>query len=226
MRLADFLEAEAASIPAEWVAFAGGSGPAGAGMDVEALRDHAAAMLADIAADLRTPQTGAAQAAESRGAARSYGADAHCAGPVGREPADTAAEVHGAGRAESGFTLGAMVAEYRALRASVIRLWTAANGSLTGADRDDLIRFNEAVDQALAESVTRYTQDLDESREMFLAILGHDLRTLLGAIIMASRFMLDTGELPELHAALTARIAVASSAEAGTTFTVHLPRGL
>jgi signal transduction histidine kinase len=46
---------------------------------------------------------------------------------------------------------------------------------------------------------------------MFLAILGHDLRTPLGAIIMSSRFMLDTEELPEPHAALTARIVSSST---------------
>jgi signal transduction histidine kinase len=99
-----------------------------------------------------------------------------------------------------------MVAEYRALRASVIRLWTRANGGLTGDDIEDLMRFNEAIDQALAESITRYTQDVDRSKEMFVAILGHDLRTPLGAITMASRFMLETGELAEPHRGLTTRI--------------------
>jgi hypothetical protein len=59
--------------------------------------------------------------------------------------------------------------------------------------------------------VTRYTQDIDESKEMFLAILGHDLRTPLGASLMASRFMLETGELPEPHATLAARIASSST---------------
>jgi len=200
VRLADFLATNVEPILAEWVAFAAASGPAGAAMDRAALRDHAGAMLAVIAADLRTPQTDAEQADKAHG---------HAAPRPDR--ADTAVEVHGAGRAERGFTLGAMVAEYRALRASVIRLWTAANGSLTGADLDDLLRFNEAIDQALAESITRYTHDLEQSKDMFLAILGHDLRTPLGASLMASRFMLDTGELAEPHATLTARIASSST---------------
>jgi signal transduction histidine kinase len=99
-----------------------------------------------------------------------------------------------------------MVSEYRALRASVIRLWTKANGTLTGADIEDLMRFNEAIDQASAESIARFTQDLDESKEMFLAILAHDLRTPLGAVIMSSQFMLDTEELKEPHLTLAARI--------------------
>jgi signal transduction histidine kinase len=164
-------------------------------MDITGLRDHAQAMLEVFVTDLRTPQTAAEQTAKSRG-----NAEPHAPG------ADTAAEVHGAGRADSGFTIGEMVSEYRALRASVIRLWTKANGSLTGADLEDLMRFNEAIDQSLAESVTRYTEGIDRSREIFLAILGHDLRTPLGAVMMGSQFMLDTGELAEPHLTLTTRI--------------------
>jgi K+-sensing histidine kinase KdpD len=99
-----------------------------------------------------------------------------------------------------------MVAEYRALRASVIRLWMKGKGKVTPTDLDDLTRFNEAVDQALAESVARFTEDLDHSKEMFLAILGHDLRTPIGAVLTSAKFMLETKELKEPHLTLTSRI--------------------
>ena len=92
-----------------------------------------------------------------------------------------------------------MVSEYRALRASVIRLWTKAQGEITPTELEDLTRFNEAIDQSLAESISRFTQDLDHSKEMFLAILGHDLRTPLGAVMMSAEFMLETQELKEPH---------------------------
>jgi signal transduction histidine kinase len=49
-----------------------------------------------------------------------------------------------------------------------------------------------------------------ESKEMFIAILGHDLRTALGAIITSATFMLDLDELREPYRTLTARIASSS----------------
>ena len=196
MRLADFIEQHSEPILVEWEAFAATTGPAGLAMDAKALRDHALGMLKTIVVDLRTPQTDAEGIEKSKGMS-----DAQPSHP------DTAAEVHGAGRAQSGFSVGEMVSEYRALRASVIRLWVAECGRLEGDDLRDLMRFNEAIDQALAESTTRYTEDLDHSKEMFLAILGHDLRSPLGAVVMASQFMIETGDLVEPNLTLTTRIA-------------------
>jgi signal transduction histidine kinase len=166
-------------------------------MDLKALRDHASEMLHEIVADLRTPQTDAQQTEKSKGNADSSPASAD----------DTAAEVHGSGRAESGFSVGEMTSEYRALRASVIRLWTREQGSLTGADLDDLMRFNEAIDQSLAESISRYTQDIDRSREMFVAILGHELRSPLSVVLTGSQFMVERGKLDEQDLVVANRVA-------------------
>ena len=200
MRLADFITLNREPILAEWEAFARTCTPASGAMDIVGLRDHANEMLAVIAADLRKPQDERARSEKSKGKAPDDGAGA-----------PTAAEEHGAGRAESGFTVGQMVSEYRALRASVTRLWTRSRGELGAADLDDLTRFNEAVDQSLAESLSRYTEDLDHSKEMFLAILGHDLRTPLGAVSTSAQFMLDTQELKEPILTLTSRIASSSA---------------
>jgi signal transduction histidine kinase len=196
VRLADYIEGNVDTILSEWVAFAETCGPMAGTMDVVALRDHAAAMLSNIVTDLRTPQSARQQADKAKGIVAA-GDDLL---------PDTAAEVHGAGRAESGFTVGEMVSEYRALRASVIRLWTKSEGSLTGDDLEDLMRFNEAIDQSLAESVSRYTEDVDRSKDMFVAILGHDLRSPLGAVLTASQFMLETAELNEPQRTLMTRI--------------------
>ena len=200
MRLADFILTNRAKILAEWQAFAETCTPAAGSMNIAALSDHAGEMLTVIAEDLKTPQDGREQADKSKGLA-----------PAAENDVRTAAEKHGTGRAESGFTMEQMVAEYRALRASVIRLWTKEQGEITHTDLEDLTRFNEAIDQALAESTARFTGDLDHSKEMFLAILGHDLRTPIGAVMTSAKFMLDTQELTEPHLTLTTRIVSASN---------------
>ena len=189
MRLSEFMLSHREEILSEWVAFARSCLPTANGMDLAMLRDHASEMLDTIAADLDTPQTKLEQVDKAEGKS-----DAE---PDSEAP-DTAAQSHGAARAECGFTVEHMVSEYRALRATVIRLWIEATGELTRKDLDDLVRFNEAIDQALAESTSRFTQDLDHSKEMFLAMLGHDLRTPLGAIIGSAHIMVNTKDLPEV----------------------------
>jgi signal transduction histidine kinase len=198
MLLSDFILANREPILVEWEAFARTCKPASDTMDIVALRDHADAMLTVIAADLATPQSSHEQAEKSKGKEDS-------------SDSTTAAAEHGADRAGSGFTVEQMVSEYRALRASVVRLWIATRANSTPEDLEELTRFNEAIDQALAESVFQYTQELERSKEMFLAILGHDLRTPLSAVFTSSRFMLESRELVEPHLTLTSRIA--SSAE-------------
>src|SRR3712207_1245035 len=110
-RLSHFIREHTEEILAEWEAFARAL-PMGGAMDIEALRDHAKDMLGVIADDLDTPQTSAQQADKATGKS-----------DAAEDGVTTAAQWHGAGRAESGFTVGQMVAEFRALRASVIRLW-------------------------------------------------------------------------------------------------------
>lgn len=194
MRLHDFIDDHRERILEEWESFARTVSPASGTMDVVALRDHADEMLTVIAADLRTAQNPYQQSEKSKGRSSDTGSVV------------TAAEEHGAARAESGFTVEEMVAEYRALRASVLSLWTRETGELTGEHIGDLIRFNEAIDQSLSESVTEFNENVEEAKEMFLAILGHDLRTPLGAICTSAQFMVDTGELQEPHLSLTTRI--------------------
>lgn len=200
MHLSEFIVSNREPILSEWEAFARSCAPASGSMDIAALRDHANEMLTVIATDLETPQDKSEQKEKSKGNA-----------PSAEINGATAAEEHGAGRAESGFSVDQMVAEFRAMRASVIRLWTKSQGGIAASDIDDLTRFNEAIDQSLAESVSRYTRDLDNSKEMFLAMLGHDLRSPLGAVIMSAEFILETKELEEPHLTLVSRIASSST---------------
>jgi hypothetical protein len=51
-----------------------------------------------------------------------------------------------------------MVSEYRALRATVIRQWTKVRTVLSDSDVLELIRFNEAIDQLIAQSVASFME--------------------------------------------------------------------
>ena len=192
--LPDFIRDNTEQIIAEWETFARGL-PLGDSMDIEALRDHAKEMLGVIAADLgrRRRDSNSTDKAQGRSDA-------------GARKAPTAAQAHGSGRAESGFTVDQMVSEFRALRASVIHLWTLTQQHAAATDLQDMIRFNEAIDQAIAESITTYTREVRESKDRFLAILGHDLRTPIGAIVTSTRFILDTGDLSDSHRMLISRM--------------------
>jgi hypothetical protein len=112
MRLADFISRDMEPILAQWEAFAATLMPAAANMESLALRNHAQHILLAIVKDLRTSQTREAQREKSLGAV-----------PSPSDAAETAAQTHALLRARAGFNINQLAAEYRALRASVLRLW-------------------------------------------------------------------------------------------------------
>jgi signal transduction histidine kinase len=197
MRLAEFIERDMEPILREWEVFAGAQLPAAAGMNSEALRDHAEEILRAVAKDMMTAQSSDEQSRKSKGRAlRIVGAP------------ETAAETHSFLRAQSGFGINQMAAEYRALRASVLRLW-AETGDPRGTDYQDMVRFNEAIDQALAESVGFFNAKLTEERNLLLGMMGHDMRSPLHVIQMSASFLvqLDAGDRVSATAARIVRSA-------------------
>lgn len=192
MRLSNFIRDNIEVILQEWEDFALTLHPL-ADSNKAKLRDHAQQMLKVICADLDTFQCEQESVDKSKGNAPTL-------------PHDTAAETHAEDRSQSGFTIEELTAEYRAMRASVLRLWQRR---MKGADElavQDMLRFNEAIDQALTESVARYSAMARDSQHVFLAILGHDVRNPLGAIRMGAQFMLLDEQLPEKHRTVANRI--------------------
>jgi len=157
MRLADYIRAEIEPILQDWEAFAQTLLHAQY-MDKSGLRDRAKLMLLEIADDLDSNQSASEQAAKS----------------WGREPKsgdESWAEIHGGDRQTSGFSALETVSEFRALRASVVSHWGRAYPSLAGGQFEDLTRFHEAIDQAVAESLEQYTTVKEMETRLFGAIL-------------------------------------------------------
>ncbi len=173
-----------ANILGDWEAFAATQLPSAARMDALELRDHAEHILKAVAKDIVQPQTPDEESAKSRGQA-----------PKLTGATETAAQTHAFLRARSGFDINQVTAEYRALRASVLRRWVAECGP-AAPDMPDVIRFNEAIDQAIAESVARFTVQVEQARNFFLGMLGHDMRSPLNAIKMSAEYLskLNAGE--------------------------------
>ncbi len=197
MGLAEFIRANIPAITAEWEAFARSLKPA-SGLSRLRLKDHIGEILAFVARDIEAPQTPAEQFDKSRGLTEDASAP------------DTAAEVHGELRHDDGYDIMEMVSEYRALRASIIKLWTRTNKTLSDDDILALTRFNEAIDQALAESVVKFSQKVEESKDLLLGILGHDIRSPLATIAMSASVLKLIGAPNERQSILLAQIETSS----------------
>lgn len=177
MRLAQFILDEMETILREWEAFAATNLPAAASMNPLALRDHAQQILEAVAKDLSTPQGREAQLQKSWGHS-----------PKLSDAPETAAQTHALLRARSGFDINQLVAEYRALRTSVLRLWSDACPAEV-SHADDIVRFNEAIDQAIAESVEFFSAQVEQARDLLLGMLGHDMRSPLQTIQATAAYL-------------------------------------
>ncbi len=195
MSLSAFIREEVDAIVDAWADFARSQVPAAAALGARQLQDHARILLLSIADDIEAEQSGAQQQAKSRGELPGHAPDV-----------TEAAREHAQHRFSEGFSLVEMVAEYRALRASVQRLWAQQRPQEVPAGAIQLVRFNEAMDQGLTESIARFSQRLEESRELILAVLGHDLRNPLGAVQGSAQLLALSGNLDSQQAQSVERI--------------------
>jgi len=170
MNFQTFIASHVEPILHDWEAAAKAVAPAHA-LSRETLRDHWAEILKAIGDEM---------------------AQAPVATPVApgsppASPLQAAASAHGARRQQENFEVDEVVAEFRAMRSTVLEAWQRFEQS---AGRtlavDDANRFSEALDRALAGSIDRHLKDRARVRDLFLAMLGHDLRAPLSGIQMAA----------------------------------------
>lgn len=184
MRLHEFIRTHIEQILSEWEGFARTVETSMPDMDSKGLRNHAEHILTTVVRDMQSYQTERQQIAKSHG---------H--GPA--TEADAPSHTHALTRFAAGFSMDQMVSEYRALRSSVLRLWLANNRLHDEHNVQDMIRFNEAVDQALVESIATFGEAVESTRKTVLGVLGHDLRTPLGAVLMASDLLRERASVSE-----------------------------
>jgi signal transduction histidine kinase len=177
MRLSDFIQRDMEAILSEWETFAATLLPAAVDLNSDSLRDHAEQILRAVRKDLDTAQNDEERERKSKGLA---------VGPI--DARNTAAETHALLRAQGGFNVNQMTSEYRALRASVLHLWAKACEP-SDIFIPDLVRFNEAIDQAVAESVAFFNAQIEKERNLLLGMLGHDMRGPLQVIQLTARYL-------------------------------------
>jgi len=197
MRLANFIRSNIEPISVDWEKFAASLLPEEE-FSTSVLRDGIANILIEIANDMDHYQNEEQQQEKSEG-----GQDNQA------QAKNTAAETHALARVNMGLSSRQLISEFRALRATVLRLWDKGDQALDKQDIYDITRFNEAIDQALTEAAILYLEKIEQSRELFLGILGHDLRTPLGAILGFSDLMVGTKN-PERQAEFARHISISA----------------
>lgn len=188
--LVDFIRAHDREIIDQFESFARSLAPGAASMTPAELRDHAQEVLTAVVIDLGHSQTADEQFRKSLGQGTALAMAA-------------SGRLHADHRIAQQFDVNQVLAEFRALRASVLRLYAASGGE---ADLNGVERFNEAMDEALAASVRRFSDQVDLYKNQFIGVLSHDLRAPLSAITAGAALLTRTGEIEGQRIRVASRI--------------------
>lgn len=169
--LGQFIRQNLEAILQRWEDFARSIWP-GQPAEVVVLRNDAAKMLEAVVIDMSASQSPGEQIEKSEG----HGTGKHSDG------IDSAALLHALSRVDSGFDIVKLVAEFRAMRAAVSRIWTDSSPVVDARQIEEMLRFNEAIDQLVAASVSAFSERVERSRSIFLGMIGHDMRQPLQTI--------------------------------------------
>ncbi|MFO8140306.1 MAG: diguanylate cyclase [Marinobacter sp.] len=161
MELAQFIHTETEQLLEGWEETSLEIAPALKGEDSHALKDHARLILEFISRDLvaSQPKDELAREAPGKGKALASGLDG--------EP--------GMARPRQSLPMLQMVQELRTLRARVTRAWSDEQRGFTANDIDQLVRFNEAVDQLIASSVSHFSARKEQETHLIETMLKASL---------------------------------------------------
>ena len=194
MRIGEFIRTYPDEIEPAWEAFAKSISSFAPELSVWSLRDHLPEILTAMADDMESLQSLEEQAEKSEGKGSRSGA------------LDRISALHARLRLNSGFNLEQAISEYRALRSSILFLWVRSRPSDEDVVLSEVTRFNETIDQAIAEIIRRYADRSERYSDVFLGILTHEVRNFLNIIRLSGETLKVGGLLPETQSASTARI--------------------
>ena len=189
MSLRAFIREHQEAIIVDFAAFARTLMPAGADMSEAELRDHADVMLTAVVHDMGIQQTTDEQSRKSHGDGTA-------------QTMKASGKLHADDRIKHGFTFRAVLAEFRALRATVLRLYQKSGG----LDLLEVRRFNEAIDEGLTESMHQFAVQRDLFRDQFVGILSHDLRGPLGVVTTGAALLAVPEDNPERRGRVATRM--------------------
>lgn len=196
MTLSEFIRLHKEEITQKWETFAK-TVPVAKNFSRKSLRNHISMLLDFIADDIGTGQTASEQTNKSQGHGET-------------DSAEGGGITHGDARFLDGFDVVEMSSEFRALRASVLKLWQQ-HCTITEESFDDAERFNEAIDQLQMESLLQYNNAINQARTLLLGTLVHDMRNPLGAASNSVELLKMTGNLDDEQLQLVEQIGRSTS---------------
>ncbi len=185
VRLADFIRTNADRLILDWEDFAAQLKNESA-LPRRLLRDHVTAILKSLVEELED----AARSNISSTIAGQPGSGAS-------EPIERVAAVHVNLRIDSGFDLAQIVAEYQALRAWIIQRWRENDPEGFRAGAAEIAVLLGAIDRGIAKTIPIYEEREIKYRDLFLGMLGHDLRNPLNAIALSADSLMMAADLSE-----------------------------
>lgn len=181
MTLDDFIATDGKRILARWEAVVATHPSAAGPVRSHEFSRHARQILEAIVVHLGAGPIVEAPSSRSTGLAH-----------VAPDAPETAVETCAVRQTVTSFDIERLASEHRALRATVLSLWMQACWPEVPSF-GDLVRFDEASDHALAESIAVLNSHATHSRNLLLGMVCHDLRSPLQSVEMTARYLRQSG---------------------------------